>query len=404
MSRADLEKYLGDKSRGWSNSQFLTKLENFCDDYKLSYDLFFLESSSDKNRKVIVKDKWKPLALALMRTYSDDPYIVHESERLDKVSLEMIMKYHLSIIDIVENEFPADLKYSIVNSSPYLSMLGEHVSMEAALKKLNEFIVALVDTTPQVRAHLWDGIHEALDCLIHQIFETSHRLDNERKQEAEELLSKYQLLIKSDIEKKGYKFETIGLASAEKIFNQSRHYHEYMTMKDARDKDNEYQEQCANISQFLAYKLHEELTAESASRDIQCRDGKLYHVIDGVTNNIKYMQAAMDALQKNYEPVEAILLKKAELQAEIDAHLQKIRTAPRSFVTIEEEYKNELKESMLDVENSGLTPGLIFRLDFCKYAKKIREQAEQRLSKKKPFENLLVAIMGNSTSPKNEEK
>lgn len=414
MGRKEIETYLQKKSRGWSNSNFLDQLQRFCEDYGLPHDKFFLESSTGEKNKVLIKNEWKPLALALMHTYKGNPYLVHESQRKDKVSLEMIRAYNQTIIDLVENEFPGDLKYEVVNSSPYLTMLSEHVAMEATIKKLNEFIKALVTAEPQVRAHLWEEVHEALDHFIYRIFEIDHSLEMERKQEEAQYQSKYQQLIQDYFIKKGLEAEvkkrgTIAPESIEKIFNQSPHYHYYLTLLNARKKDVEYMEQCGNISQFIAMKLREAFQLEREMEDIQEREGKIYQVTDRdpiSPKEIAYMQAATDALKENKDDVsrDELLMQKKQLQNEIDAHVQKIKNAAPSFKTKEEECQELLQEMTLAIENKSITPEMRFYMDFLAYAKRIREYTQKNQDKKNMINDLVISVACQSPQADNKKK
>ena len=378
---------------GWSDSNFNVKLQQFCDDYKLDCNLFYLDSESEK-AKILIRNEYKDLALAMIANAKNDPYIIPLVERNTKSSLEKVMKYHAAIIDLVENQISPDLRYLIQSSRVYRAMLNEHVSMEAALGKINEVITALALTSSEVRGRAWKGIYEAADVFLYNIFKMNNQFEEEKKNIGNGIDDEINALI-AEVEACSNAINK-SISVQENIEKRSELLAKicecYATQKGIGE-DTFLASACENISEFLATILRKDLLCNKEAENIQIhKNGELYHVYDDNSKDAKFLEIINEVLSQNiaiYGDVEA---KKAALLQECDEEINELKSLPKQIETLE-------KDTLQKLVSLGIEPTEKWEIEKCNeysdYVKMIRRLTEKRTQGKMPFAESLLAIAYN---------
>ncbi len=381
------------KVTGWSDSNFNVKLQQFCDAYKLEYDLFHLDSESEK-AKILIRNEYKDLVLAMIANVKNDPYIIPPDERNSKASLEKVMKYHSSIIDVVENQFSPDLRFLIQSSRVYRAMLNEHVSMEAALGKIDEVITALALTSSEVRGRAWKGIYEAADVFLYNIFKMNNQFEKEKENISNGIDDEIIALMKeaeacsNAINKR--------ISASENIEKRSEllaKICECYATKKGIGEDAFLASACENISEFLATILRKELLCNKEAENIQIHEnGKWYHVYDDNSQDAKFLENINRILSQSVAEYGDIEAKKEALLRECDEEINELKSLPKQIETLEE-------DTLQKLVSLGIEPKEEWEIKQCQeysgYVKMIRKLTDERTQGKMPFGETLLKIAYN---------
>lgn len=367
---------------GWGGKNFNKKLKDFCESYDLMQDAFYLDHESERPNIIIRKD-WKDFALALMLTYNRDPYLLSKFDLADKASVNKILDYHETIIELVENHFSEETKYSIMNTSHYQSMVDEHIAMKVAIKKMNELATAMSMSNSEVRGCIWKEIYLVADCLIYRLLETKNTLDEEKLRLAEEQTEKFRKIA----------FEHLGEAMFNGItkdnveekwqalteqMESSMDYYNFLMEKSALDDDELLNRTCSNISQVLAAKLRELLQHSQEAKTLQIKNGEIYDALDVIAEkDIQSMQRAMEIFKKECSN-EEINKKRIEAERKIIGRIENIKKSYQELETMEDMVKKKLQDTKKG--NSGeVSPELLaFYEEFLEFAQMIKRKTEEK--------------------------
>lgn len=380
----------GDKSNrnkkngyGWGDSNFIKKLKEFCEAHELPYDAFFIDPDKDK-RNVIIRSDWKDYALALMLTYNENPYLLSEYDLADKASVEKIVDYHKTIIELVENYFSDDSKYAIMNTSLYQSMLAESISMDLAMGKMNELAIAMGKASMDVRIRMWQEIYIGADYLIYRITEMIYQLEAEKNKEKEKRSEKFQNLMwglfgdelqketngKEDVESK--------LEDVAAKLGGSMDCLDYLGAKRAQEDDDALNDCCNNISQLLEAKLRESLQDSMEADNLQIDDnGNFYDVFKGVTDEIQKTKAFLKAFDKKYSYKE-LTAKHIEEQKKVAERIKEIKRGPQEFETMEEIIRKKVENMEAGIDQDPQSYSIKFYELFLEFAQLVKDEANQK--------------------------
>lgn len=368
---------------GWGDSNFIKKLKEFCVAHDLPDDAFFLDPDKDK-RNVIIRSDWKDYALALMLTYNENPYLLSEYDLADKASVEKIVDYHKTIIDLVENYFSDDSKYAIMNTSLYQSMLAESISMDLAMEKMNELAIAMGKVSMDVRSRMWLEIYIGADYLIYRIYEIIYQLEEEKNKEKERRGEEFQNLMcrlfRDELQK-----ETNGKEDVESKWEGvvtklggSMDYLDYLGAKRAQEDDDALNDCCNNISQLLAAKLRESLQDSMEADNLQIDDnGNFYDVFKGVTDEIRKTKALLKAFDKKYSYKE-LTAKHIEEHKKVAERIKEIKRAPQEFETMEEIIRKKVVNMKAGIDQDPQSYSIKFYELFLEFAQLFKDEANQK--------------------------
>ena len=376
--------------RGWSDKNFNERLMSFCSNYKLDYKLFY-EDAEIKKPKVLIRNEYKDLVLALMVNEKNDPYIIHPIDRQEKTSIEKVMDYHATIIDVVENVFSPSLRFLIQSSRVYRDMVSEHVSMEAALGKINEVVTSLSMTSSEVRGQVWKEIYEIADTFLYKIFKLNNYFEHERKKlEKDEHEESMRLIAEI---KECTDAISKGIAVDENRENRSRllaEICEWYALHEGRDADNFLATHCANISEFLVAILKKELFCNKEAEKIQYDENdRMYDVYDEHSEDVKFLQAIEDIFYQNIGKYGDIEAKIAALLRESDEDIKKIKALPSQIETLEEDTMRKLIEWGVESETEI---NVAKCNEYSNHAKMIKQKTKERVKGRVPFSETLLAM------------
>ena len=402
MSRAELLQFLKSAGiRGWSDTNLNNKLQQFCDDYDLPYSALF-ENPEIEKPKIHIKNEWKELLLTLILTYKDDPFLIPAFDLQKKASTERIMDYYATLIERVERTFPDDLRYDVMNSSPYIAMIDEHTAMTKVMGKISELAAAVASVSSQARIHLWEEIYSTVDWLVFKAYAIEHDLKQNRERDMEECLQQGAANLYQEHPELFDPHSKLTYEEKQAIADKSYSFNLMMIKKVALDKHDVYSRDIYNISKFLALKLRERLNAELNTKNIrQDSYGRLYDTDaarDGITEHVQVIQSMIEANVEGKKTINAMLkrqglpsldkiaVKKIQsLQAELDKHIQNIKQSYDHITTMEKVANEKLQamaEGKIDPDEEY---DASFYQKFLQYLQKVKQKAVQYDKVTKPL-------------------